>query len=102
MKYSNKDDIITGVGSKVAGARWNPRASVPMCMPASRSKRQGKGREALPQAIGRLAYELDLQALLVASAAQKRVSNVVLFPEKLHPPKSWLRIVNREDLPKQS
>src|SRR5438105_14101152 len=27
-KYANKDDIVTGAGSKVAGARWNPPASV--------------------------------------------------------------------------
>ena len=23
-RYANKDDIITGAGSKAAGARWNP------------------------------------------------------------------------------
>src|SRR5436309_13486046 len=26
-RYANKDDIITGAGSKAAGARWNPPGS---------------------------------------------------------------------------
>jgi RES domain-containing protein len=28
-RYANKDDLLTGVGSKTAGARWNPPRSFP-------------------------------------------------------------------------
>ena len=28
-RYANKDDLLTGVGSKTAGARWNPPKSFP-------------------------------------------------------------------------
>ena len=62
---------------------------------------QTKGCEALTQAIGRLAYDLDVQALLVPSAAMKGGSNLIVFPANLHPPKSWLRIVNRDELPRK-
>jgi RES domain-containing protein len=62
---------------------------------------QNKGREALTQAIGRLAYELDVQALLVPSAARKGGSNLIVFPANLDPPNSWLRIANRDELPRK-
>jgi RES domain-containing protein len=29
LRYANKDDLLTGVGSKTAGARWNPPKSFP-------------------------------------------------------------------------
>lgn len=61
-----------------------------------------QGPEALTQAIGRLAVDLDLQALLVPSAARKGGSNFILFPANLDPPKSSLRIVNKKDLPKKT
>jgi RES domain-containing protein len=162
-KYANKDDIVTGAGSKAAGARWNPPGSVhtvyasldvetavaeslqhfryygipdskamPRVLVALEAKLervldirdghvrrtlgvsesrmlgepwrelQKKGQEALTQAIGRLAFALDVQALLVPSAARKGGSNLILFPANLHPPKSWLRIVNKGDLPKKA
>src|SRR5438094_921534 len=28
-RYANKDDLLTGLGSKTAGARWNPPNSFP-------------------------------------------------------------------------
>jgi RES domain-containing protein len=62
---------------------------------------QQKGREALTQAVGRLAYELDIQALVVPSAARKGGSNLIVFPANLDPPKTWLRIVNRDELPRE-
>src|SRR5688572_15414666 len=131
-KYANKDDIVTGAGSRAAGARWNSPGSVhtvyasldvetavaeslqhfrhyripvskamPRVLVALEAKlervldfrdgdvrralgvsearmlgepwreHQKKGREALTQAIGRLSYDLDFEALLVASAARK-------------------------------
>jgi RES domain-containing protein len=161
-RYANKDDIITGAGSKAAGARWNPPGSfhavyaslevetavaevlqhfrhyglpVAKAMPrvivslevklervldlregdvrrllVVSEKRmlsepwrqeQKKGLEALTQAIGRLAYEVNVQALLVPSAARKGGSNLIVFPANLDPPKSWLRIVNRDELPRK-
>ena len=60
---------------------------------------QKKGREAITQALGRLAFEADIQGLLVSSAAHKGGSNLILFPANLDPPKAWLRLINRTDLP---
>ena len=61
---------------------------------------QKKGREALTQAVGRLAYEADWEGLLAPSAARKGGVNLVLFPANLKAPGSWLRIVNKADLPR--
>ena len=158
--YANKDDIITGAGSKAAGARWNPPGAFHTVyasldvetavaealqhfryygFPVSRAmprvivaieatlervldlrdgnvrrvlvvsekrilsepwrEEQREGREALTQALGRLAFDLDIQALLVPSAARKGGSNLIVFPANLDPPSSWLRIVNRDELP---
>jgi RES domain-containing protein len=162
-KYANKDDLITGAGSKAAGARWNPPGgfhtvyasldvetavaealqhfryfglpvskAMPRVIVALEAKlervvdlgdgdvrrvlgvsekrmlsepwreEQKQGREALTQAVGRLAFDLDVQALLVPSAARKGGSNLILFPANLDPPTSWLRIVNRDELPRKT
>jgi RES domain-containing protein len=161
-RYANKDDIVTGAGSKTAGGRWNPRASfhtvyasldvetavaeavqhfryygfplskaMPRVIVSLQAKleraldlrdgdtrrvlgvserrmldepwreKQKKGREALTQAIGRLAFEADIQGLLVPSAARRGGFNLILFPANLDPPKSWLRIINRGELPRK-
>jgi RES domain-containing protein len=161
-KYANKDDLITGAGSKAAGARWNPPGSfhtvyaslevetavaealqhfrhyglpvskaMPRVIVALEAKlervvdlrdgsvrrvlavsekrmlsepwreKQKKGREALTQALGRLAFDLDFQALLVPSAARRGGSNLIIFPANLDPPLSWVRIVNRDELPRK-
>ena len=162
-RYANKDDIITGAGSKAAGARWNPPGgfhtvyasldvetavaealqhfryyglpvskAMPRVIVALETKlervldlrdgdvrrvlvvsekrmlsepgreEQQKGHEALTQAIGRIAYDLDIQALLVPSAARKVGSNLIVLPANLDPPKTWLRIVNRDELPRKT
>ena len=44
-----------------------------------------QGRESLTQAIGRAAYESGLEALLVPSAADRRGTNLVVFPARLRP-----------------
>jgi RES domain-containing protein len=62
---------------------------------------QKKGHEALTQALGRLAFDLDYQGLLVPSAARRGGSNLILFPANLNPPASWVRIVNRDELPRR-
>jgi RES domain-containing protein len=59
---------------------------------------QDRGEEALTQAIGRLASELRLEALIVPSARLKNRINVVVFPNQLQP-KSSLNIFNRSELP---
>jgi RES domain-containing protein len=61
---------------------------------------QKKGREALTQAIGRLGYEADLEGLLVPSAARKGGVNLIVFPANLDAPKSWLKVLNKGELPK--
>jgi RES domain-containing protein len=60
---------------------------------------QKKRREAITQAVGRLVYDAGLEALLVPSAARKGGHNLVIFPANLDAPGSWLRIINRDDLP---
>jgi len=59
-----------------------------------------RGREALTQALGRLAYEADLEGLLVPSAARRQGRNLVIFPANLDVPQSWLRLVNKAQLPR--
>jgi RES domain-containing protein len=159
-EYASRDDIVTGAGSKTAGARWNPPNSFRTVyasldvetavaealahfrhygLPVSRalprvivaleaklmrsldlttgavrrrlavSKRrmlaepwreeQRAGREALTQAIGRLAYRAGIEGLLVPSAARKEGINLILFPANLEAPRAWLRILNKETLP---
>jgi RES domain-containing protein len=159
-RYANKDDITTGAGSKVTGARWNPPDSfravyasvevetaldevlahfrhykLPVAKAMPRvivsleatlqrvldltdgsvrrvlgvSERrlldepwremQKKGREAITQAVGRLAYDAGVEAILVPSAARRGGQNLVIFPANLDAPDSWLKIINRDDLP---
>jgi RES domain-containing protein len=161
-RYANKDDLLTGLGSKSVGARWNPPRSFPAvyvsldphtaldevlahfrhygfpiesAMPrvtvavrveiarvlnlndgATRSalrvsahrmlrepwrEEQAAGREALTQALGRLAHELGWEALVVPSAARSGGLNLILFPDNLVRG-STLEIVNVDDLPARS
>ena len=158
-RYANGDDLLTGVGSKVAGARWNPPRSFPTvyasldphtaldevlahfrhygipvvsAMPrvivavrvelsraldltigATRSalrvsarrmlreswrEEQAGGREALTQAVGRLAHELGWEALVVPSAARRGGVNLIIFPDNLVRGDA-LRVVNVGELP---
>jgi RES domain-containing protein len=160
-RYANKDDLLTGAGSKTAGARWNPPNSfrtvyaslevetaldevlayfrryhlpileaMPRVIVALAAKLQRmldltdggtrrllgvserrilaepwreanrRGREAVTQAVGRLAYEADLEGILVPSAARNGGRNLIIFPANLDAPQSWLRILNKGDLPK--
>jgi RES domain-containing protein len=162
-RYANKDDLLTGVGSKANGARWNPPnsfrtiyasldphtaleealahfqyygISMAQAMPRvivsvrvelqrTLNLRDGKtrrllgvsekrildepwrnkqdnGQEALTQAIARLAYNKNWEGMFVPSAARRGGVNLVVFPANLKPPKSWLDIINREDLPTTS
>jgi len=57
------------------------------------------GREALTQALGRLAWEAEWEGLLVPSAADAGGVNLVAFPGNLLPPASYLLIINRDQLP---
>jgi RES domain-containing protein len=61
--------------------------------------KQANGREALTQAIARLAYAKNWEGLLVPSAARKGGVNLIVFPANIQAPKSWLAIINREELP---
>jgi RES domain-containing protein len=158
-RFANKDDLLTGLGSKSVGARWNPPNSFPTiyssldphtaldevlahfryyeipieaAMPRvsvavqvrlemvldlmdgkTRStlrvsqrrmldepwrEEQEAGREALTQAVGRLAHDLGWEGLLVPSAARRGGTNLVVFPANLSR-RSSLEIVNAGDLP---
>jgi RES domain-containing protein len=160
VRYANRDDLLTGAGSKTAGARWNapgtvatvytsldiptaveeglahyryygfavekalPRVLVSVQVRLRRvlaltsrrvsrilrvTRRQleaedwracnKKGEEALTQAIGRLAWTAEWEGLLVPSAAHSAGTNLIVFPGNIHPPKSYLLIINRERLP---
>ena len=161
-RYANKDDVLTSLGTKSAGARWNPPGSFPtiyasldphtaldevlahfrhygfpiesamprvimsvrvsiarvldltdhrtraqlrvsarrMCGEPWREE-QAAGREALTQALGRLAYELGWEALLAPSAARRGGVNLILFPANLSC-ETVLEIVNVDALPEQA
>jgi RES domain-containing protein len=162
-RYANKDDLLTGAGSKTAGARWNPPNSfrtlyssldphtaidealshfahyalpIAPAMPrvivslearlarvldltdgtvrrilgVSRRRlvdepwreNQKMGREALTQAIGRLAFDAEWEGLLVPSAARRGGINLIVFPANVDAPASWLRIINKAELPRNS
>jgi RES domain-containing protein len=58
-----------------------------------------RGREALTQAVGRLAWEAGWEGLLVPSSADAGGVNLVVFPGNVVPPDSYLLIVNRDQLP---
>jgi RES domain-containing protein len=159
-RYANWDDLLTGVGSKTAGARWNPPSSfrtvytslevetalaeslahfrdyelplsraLPRVLVALEAKvrrildltdggvrralavsehrlrtepwreQNRRGREAVTQSLGRLAYRADLEGLLVPSAARPDGRNLILFPANLGGPGSWLRLLNKDELP---
>jgi RES domain-containing protein len=150
---------LTGLGSKVAGARWNPPGGFPavyasldphtaldevlahfrhfgfpieLAMPRltasvrvrlgrlldlthgpTRSplrvsarrmieepwrELQAEGREAITQALGRLAWEIGLEALLVPSSARPGGMNLIHFPDHAREG-SFLEILNAEELP---
>lgn len=55
--------------------------------------------ESLTQALGRLAFEVELDGLLVPSAIARSESNLALFPGNFVPPGSYLRLANRQQLP---
>ena len=57
------------------------------------------GREALPQAIGRLAWNAKWEALMVPSAVDPSGKNLIVFPGNLDAPSSYLLIMNRDQLP---
>ena len=161
VEYANRDDLITGAGSKKNGGRWNPRSSfhavylsfdievalaeylgqydrfgwqpsakTPLVIAAAevRLRRvldltdgslrkaigvsldrivaddwvtaQDRGDESLTQAIGRIAYQLELEGLRVPSALRPAAANLVYFPANLLYRGSWSRIVQRGRLPK--
>jgi RES domain-containing protein len=161
-RYANKDDLLTGLGSRSAGARWNPPRSFPAvyasldphtaldevlahfrhygipiesAMPRvtvsirvrlgrvldftdgpTRSalrisarrmldepwrEEQAAGREALTQALGRIARDLGWEGLLVPSAARRGGVNLILFPDNLGRG-GTLEIVNVGELPSRA
>jgi RES domain-containing protein len=61
--------------------------------------RKAKTQESLTQAIGRCAFEAELEAILVPSSAALGEVNLVVFPGNLLAPGSRIKIINREELP---
>ena len=59
---------------------------------------QDRSREALTQAIGRLAREHGFAALLAPSAARPRAANVVIYPDRIGA-RGRLVVVNPDRLP---
>jgi RES domain-containing protein len=155
--YANRRDVVTGEGSRAAGARYTPRGAFPavygsldletalaealgnhrrlglpdtealpltfvalrvtaqrvLDLTAGAVRRtlgisqkrlrapwrgaQKRRREALTQAVGRLARAGGWQGILYSSAERARGRNLVLFPDLLGP--GHLKIVHAERLP---
>jgi RES domain-containing protein len=160
VRYANRDDVLSGAGSKSAGARWNPPRSVATVYTSldvqtavvetlahhryygfavekalprvlisvqarlrrvleltdrkvvrtigvTRARLLGEdwreckscGEEALTQAIGRMAWKAGWEGLRVPSAPNPDGENLIVFPGNLLPPRSYLLIINRDQLP---
>jgi RES domain-containing protein len=158
MAYANRRDLVTGEGSRLAGARFTPKGSFralygsldletalaevlafhrhqglpdaealpltfvslrvdvqavldltdgrvrrALTVSARRLTRepwraiQNQGREAVTQALGRLARAAGFQGLLAPSAVRRGGKNLVLFPDQLSPGQPI--IVHGERLP---
>jgi RES domain-containing protein len=61
---------------------------------------QDAGREAMSQAIGRISWELKLEAMIVPSAVSSGERNIAVFPARRLRGSSW-RIQGVRDLPKK-
>lgn len=158
VEYANRDDLLTGLGAKSNGGRWNPPGNfaavyisttaevavseylahqryfgfrdsdalpcalvglevqfqkvldltdgeVRKALAVSEARmtndawRKAKKHESLTQAIGRLAFEAELEAIIVPSSAAPGEKNLVVFPGNLVPPDGYVRVVNRDKLP---
>ena len=161
VAYANRDDLLTGAGSKANGGRWNQRgqfrtvylslsieiaiqeligqfqsygfdvskklpfvvagvevtiskvvdltdAAIRRSMGISKDsiikdnwkRTDENGIESLTQCFGRLAYEAELDGIIAPSAIQKSGKNLIVFPGNLVSPHSFMKVVNREHLPK--
>lgn len=159
VRYANRDDLLTGAGSKSHGARWNPPASVatvysnldiqtavaealahhryygfavekalPRVLVSIQVRlqrvlnltdrrvgrilgvtrghlvgedwraRNSSGEEALTQALGQVAWDAGWEGLLLPSAVSSDGANLVVFPGNLLPRRSYLLIINRDQL----
>lgn len=85
-------DLTTGRLRQRLGLSWQRMRTEPWW------KRNDQDDEAVTQAVGRLAWEMGLEALLVPSATRKQGKNMVYFPDNRHP-KSRLEIIHPEDVP---
>jgi len=160
VRYSNRTDLLTGIGSRKHGGRWNPpglfncvygsldpqtaleesmatfraygipqNQARPRVLVAVNLKLQavldltstqcmrhlGVGRqeltkldwqanqdcgeEAVTQTIGRLAWEAELEAILIPSARSEG-TNIAVFPGRRRKGSSW-KIQGARDLPKE-
>lgn len=61
---------------------------------------QGRGEEAVTQALGRMAWEEHLEAILVPSARASGETNIVVFPTRRRRGSSW-KIKGARQLPKK-
>lgn len=159
ISYATRKDIITGIGAKIHGGRWNPPrtfAAVYASLSPDQSLKesiathrnygvspddllpittiaidvklslvldmhqylfrenkvmywksilnedwgylQEKGVESISQTIGRLSFEMGLEAILVPSSQVKKSSILVYFPQRKRKG-SRFRVVNRNLLP---
>ena len=90
---------LTGVLDLTDGVnRSTMRVSAHRMLREPWREEQAAGREALTQALGRLAYELGWEALVVPSAARRGGVNLIIFRDNLARG-TKIEIVNVGDLP---
>jgi len=65
------------------------------------AKAQSNGDEALTQAIGRIAFELELEGIIVPSVQRASGGNLAAFPGRRRTGNSW-KIQGARDLPKKT
>ena len=92
VKVTNLLDLTSGI------IRKHLLVSQERMLIADWRNEQDEGKEALPQTLGRAAYRVGFEAMLIPSKADLSGTNLVVFPENLKS-NSSVTCLNETDLP---